>query len=207
MRSFDVSAAADLTRRWQGDWVVRDADYEGSVQAWAVHGNIVTVHDATQRWSAEESFTVRSPCGLVRTLPMEHGTRTTSNTFVFAGDTLHVALGSVAGGMLENTVVNACVGDRVYLYDPETNRCEQWNASMTGSWTMPDAECSVHQGPVTSTFVLRTYANADSERLAFYGDALLSPMLEAHVAEPRASFDDACERADSLAAQSLAPSP
>jgi hypothetical protein len=61
------------------------------------------------------------------------------------------------------------------------------------------AECSVERGATTRSFVVRPVEGGEPVRLEFYGHALLSEPLVAHVAERRPTFTGAVRRADGLA--------
>jgi hypothetical protein len=77
---------SDLAQRWQGAWVVHDADYPGSVQAWKIDGSSVTVYDASTRQRVVEAFAIESPCRLECTQPLSGKGQmiVTTNTFAFA---------------------------------------------------------------------------------------------------------------------------
>jgi hypothetical protein len=197
----EEATATELARRWQGAWVVHDAEYPGSVQAWSVRGDHVTVYDAAQRTRWEGSFSLSSPCHVARTQPIDGGSSdavTTTNTFVFASDGLHVGMGTVAGGLRRGSLVTACVGDHLYTFDTGTRSCQRWNETMTGDPLTPDTECVIAAGFGTTAFVLRPLEGGSSVRLTFDGDALLSPTLVAQVAEPQPSFSSAVQRADTV---------
>ncbi len=70
---------------------------------------------------------------------------------------------------------------------------------MNGPELTSRTECSIETGFPTSSFVMRPLEGGDSLRLTFYGDALLSPELLAHVAEAQPSFPEAVRRAVTLA--------
>ncbi len=53
---------------------------------------------------------------------------------------------------------------------------------------------------MTPSFVLRPIEGGESVWLAFYGDALLSPALLAHVADTQPSLRGAMRRADAVVA-------
>jgi len=193
----------DLARRWQGAWVVRDADYPGSIQAWSVRGDRVSVYDAVRRDTVRERFALVSPCRLQRTLVLAHGSEDTSrDTFVFADDGLHVARAPASGGSRVGELVTACIGEHVYRYWANSQRCLQWDAAMTGPPVTPNAECAIVSDGVTTSFVVRPLEGGSSLHVDLYGQALLSDPLLAHVAERSPDFDAAKARADRLRAPS-----
>lgn len=192
-------ALAGLADRWQGNWVVRDADYPGSVQAWSVRDGDVLVYDARRRDTRREQFEVVSPCRVARTLVMQDGTRrTTFDTFVFARDGLHVAPSPAPGGVRWGPHVLACVGNDVYRFEAGEPVCSRFDTGSDGLRSTARAECSLVETPAGSSFVLRPLGGGESVRLDVYGDALLSQPLLGLVAERRASFADAVLRADAL---------
>jgi hypothetical protein len=192
---------ADLTRRWQGIWVVRDADYPGSVEAWNVKGDHVSVYDAKRGRVEDETFALVSPCRVARTRVVDGkpAAVVTDDTFVFASDGLHVAKAPAAGGFQRGPMIEACVGDNVYQYDTRTDACARLDATGAQPPATEQAECAIDHGPVSSSFVVRPLEGGTTVRLDFYdGGALLSQPLVAHIAEPRATFTGAVRRADSL---------
>jgi len=204
----------ELARRWQGAWVVRDAEYPGSIQAWNVRATMVTVYDATDHRTEEEGFTVPSPCRISRTRrigvdpeldarPVEDVI--TIDTFVFAGDGLHVAMTPAGGGFRRGAIITACVGDRLYTFDDHLSYCDTWSLPMSEPPLARSARCRIEPGPASTSFVLERVGWGEAVRLTFYGDALLSPALLAEVAEPTPSFREATDRADALANASAKP--
>lgn len=206
-----------FAHRWQGAWVLLDADYPGSVQAWDVHGDSVTVYDAARGRSDVDRFALSSPCRVSRSVAIGHDPNlgdgsseevTTTDTFVFAADGLHVAVAPAAGGFLRGSLVIACVGDRVYTLERLGGTCRTWTEAMSAPALAPRPECVIDSSPAGPAFVLRRSGWGESVRLPFYGDALLSPELLAHVAETQASFHEAVRRADALAHREAgAPTP
>jgi hypothetical protein len=125
------AAVSELNHRWQGAWVVRDTEYPGSVQAWNVHGSSIEVYDPAARRTQEQHFRIQSPCSVVRTQSLGGGEETsTTSTFAFAADGLHVASGDEAGGLRQGPLLTACIGDHVY---PTTRA-----ASAAKSWTLDE---------------------------------------------------------------------
>jgi hypothetical protein len=177
------------------------------VQAWAVDGDTVAVYDARRGRRDEERFTVESPCRVVRSRSFgrdahRDGAPTdeirTADTFVFASDGLHVAMAPAAGGFERGALVTACVDSRVYRFDEQSRRCQSSLGTIDGLGPPPSMECAIDPGAVEPSLVLRPMEGGESVRLPFYGDALLSPELLAHVAEARPSFREAMRRADAL---------
>ncbi len=203
----DPSSAVDDARRWQGAWVLRDAERPGSVEAWSVRGATVRVYDAQARRSVDEDFALVSPCRATRTRHLGLGrgpgaeARTTSYTFVFAGDGLYVGPPSAPGGFQRDGRVVACIGAHVFSFDVRTGGCARWNETMSGAPESSDVECVVENGFVGRAFVVRPLGGGQSTELDFYGDALLSPALAALRAEPTASYDEAVRRAEVLLPQ------
>lgn len=186
----------DLARQWQGVWVIRDADYPGSAQAWAVQGSSVEVYDPGSGQSRREQFTLESPCRLVRRQSDGAGGEIVStNTFAFAPDGLHVAPAESAGGLRRGSLMTACIGDHVYTFDTQSGRCQKWNATMSASPTSAE-ECALDPSP--PAFVLRHFQGGEDVRLRVSGDALLSPGLEAQVAAPQRTFQAAIRMATAL---------
>lgn len=194
--SAEAPVVSDLARQWQGVWVIRDADYRGSVQAWAVQGNSVEVYDPASGQSRQEQFTLESPCRLVRRQSEGAGSEIVSkNTFAFAPDGLHVAPAESAGGLRRGSLMTACVGDHVYTLDTESGRCQKWNATMSVSPTSAE-ECAFDPSP--PAFVLRHFQGGEDVRLRVSGDALLSPGLSAQVAAPQRTFQAAIRMATAM---------
>lgn len=196
------AAMSDLRRRWQGNWIVRDAEYPGSIQAWSVDGDSVTVYDPITHRSQSEKFTLKSPCRLVRSQSVDTGegqTVLTTNTFAFAPDGLHVAPSKAGGGERRGAILTACVGDHVYTFDTGTQQCRKWNETMSGEPT-PAAGCALDAFP--PSLVLRQIGEATEDvRLNLEGDALLSSGLDADVTERQPSFGAARKRADALVSE------
>jgi hypothetical protein len=191
-------SSTDLTRSWQGAWVVRDAIYPGSIQAWSVQGNSVVVYDPTTHSQKSEKFTLESPCRLVRTeSPGAQTVVVTTNTFAFASDGLHVGSPQAAGGLRRGPLLTACVGDRVYTFDERTGHCQMQPADKGGSPT-PAGACAVSATP--PAFVLRRLDGVGEDVwMNFAGDGLLSPALAGAVSDKQPTFDAAIRRADTLA--------
>jgi hypothetical protein len=189
-------AVQDRTRAWQGAWVVRDADYPGSVEAWNVHGDTIERYDPVAHRSARQHLAFESPCRLVRTQVIGSGGAVVSrNTFAFAPDGLHVAPAQTAGGVRQGDLLTACIGDRVYTFDTRSQDCQEWNKTMSGS-PLPAEECATQATP--PSFVLRRFLGGGDVELTIAGDALLSVGLLGHVSERAASFDAAMRRAEAL---------
>ena len=197
----ELPGLPELSQKWQGSWVVRDADYAGSVQAWNLQGDELTVYDATRKSQWQEHFSLSSPCSVVRTRSLGgEGDLVTIDTFAFAADGLHVGPPPAGGGIRGGPVVTACVDKRVYTFDSNTGRCQTRNALGPESLgrAAPNIECTIQHGPLTPSFVLRPLGGGTSVTMGFYGDALLSSSLAASLAEPQPTFAAAVERANSL---------
>ena len=69
---------------------------------------------------------------------------------------------------------------------------------MMNGFMTPRGECSIDKGVATSSFVFRPTEGGTSMRLEFDGDALLSPTLQAQLAQSEPSFRVAIQRADAL---------
>ena len=193
---------ADLTRHWQGVWVVRDADYPGSVEAWNVKGDHVSVYDAKHGRVYDEKFTLVSPCRIARSRVIDGrpDAVVTDDTFVFASDGLHVARAPAAGGFQRGPMIEACVDAHVYQYDTRTGACMKLDGAAAEPPLTERAECAVEHGLVTSSFVVRPLEGGATVRLDFYpGGALLSQALVAHIADRRPTFIGAVHRADAFA--------
>jgi hypothetical protein len=195
---------SDLARRWQGAWIVRDADYPGSVQAWNVHGDSVTVYDPVARHSETQSFVLQSPCRLVRKRsPDASGSETIAamNTFAFGADGLHVGSPQDAGGLRSGPLLTVCTQDHLYTFDRRSGRCQSQTFDPSGATPTPpvspaSVECVLDTTP--PSFVLRQLGSGQNVRLSFSGDALLSPALAGQVTAPQRSFQEAVKRADTL---------
>ena len=161
-----------------------------------------TVHDAGNGWDAEEQFSLRSPCSLVRVRSIANGNvLTVVDTFVLADDGLHIALPPVAGGVRRDDMFTVCAKDRVYTFDARTNRCVEWDPAMNGvSGTQRDS-CGIDRGVVVDTFTIRPLGGGVPIRMDIRDGALLSPTLTGQVAEPQPSFEDAVRRADEIVKQ------
>lgn len=195
----DHAAVASMQRRWQGSWLVRNAEFPGSVEAWSVEGDTVAVYDPVARRTDTQQLVLESPCRLVRKRSIDSGegqTVSTTNTFAFAPDGLHIATADAPGGQRVGDTLIACIGDHVYTYDTRTQNCQKWNDTMTGS-PLPASECVFDATP--PSFVLRRFETGSNDvRLNLDGDALLSPGLAAQVTERQPSFGAARQRADAL---------
>jgi hypothetical protein len=191
-----ATVSSELERSCQGAWVVRDADYTGSVQAWEVRGRTVTVYDPATRSKVVQTFALESPCRLVRTQHAGGGeTIRTTNTFAFAADGLHVGSGQSPGGLRQGSVFTACIGDRVYTFDTQNRGCLRVDAAMRGAPT-PAEECVVESAP--PAFILRRLDGPNDVQLGISGDGLLSPALAGQRAEREPSLQAAMRRADAL---------
>ncbi len=199
----DERPVDDFTRPWQGAWVVYDGDYPGSVQAWMVRGEEVTVFDPASGDVETEGFALVSPCRIVRTRTGAGAggqTIKTADTFAFARDGLHLGATTAAGGVLRGGVVTACIDDQVYTYDTRDGRCRRWDPTMSGVLS-GDALCVIDKGAVNWSFIVRPLEGGDSKQLDFYGDAVLSVTLAASRADEEPSFDSAIRHAS----EALAP--
>jgi hypothetical protein len=148
---------ADLWGRWQGVWIIRDADYPGAVQVWNAKENEVSVYDAGRSSVEEEHFALVSPCRIARTafagtasVDGGQGAIVTSDTFVFADDGLHVARAPAAGGFQQGPLVDVCVGDSFYRYDTRTDTCERQDATAIPQVVTDRAECAIYKGVATT---------------------------------------------------------
>lgn len=187
---------ADLARRWQGAWVVRNVAYPGEVEAWNVRGNTITVYHPTTGRKETARFTLQSPCRLVRTRELEGGEKTvTTNTFAFAPDGPHVGPAQAAAGARRGDVLTMCVGNRVYTYDEQTQSCQRWSRDMSGSPLPAQATCARVASP--PGFVIRRENGAGDVHMNLAGDALLSSTLTG-AAERRHSFYSAIQRANAM---------
>jgi hypothetical protein len=190
----------DARESWRGAWVVRDADYPGSVQAWSVGANDVTIYDALHATTESEAFAVVSPCRIARTRVLPDGSEIKQyDTFAFTSDgRLHVARAPAAGGIRSKDAVTACVRQDVYIYDLGNLDCRRWNATMSSPAMMARAECRItHEGPSTY-FVVDAYGGGSPLRVGVYGRSLLSDPLLSHVAEREVSFLGAVQRANQI---------
>jgi hypothetical protein len=188
------AAISDAARRWQGAWVVRNAEFPGSVGAWSVHGDSVTVYNPVAQRSEEQEFVLESSCRLVRRQARNLSTVLTTNTFTFAPGGLYVASSHAAGGQRSGSLVTVCVEDDVYTFDTRSGGCQKRNAAAGRSPTAASGECVLD----ASSFVIRRPGADNDIRLNFSGDALLSPSLAVQLAEPQVSFDQAIARANAL---------
>jgi hypothetical protein len=188
------STTSDLTRRWQGAWVVRDAAFPGSVEAWNVHDDSVTVYEPITGRTQEEHFALQSPCAIVRTQPRSQSTLVTTNTFVFAPSGLRIAAPQAAGGLRRGETVTVCIDRHVYTFDTRTRTCRKWNETMTGSPAPATTECVLD----ARSFVVRPSGTGQDVRLSVSGDAVVSSELAVQVVEPQVSFPAAIDRANAL---------
>jgi hypothetical protein len=192
-----AGAGPDLAHQWQGAWVVRDAEYPGSIQAWSVQGNSVVVYDPYSGSRESQRFTLQSPCRLVRTEPLGGGSSiVTANTFAFAVDGLHVGPAAAAGGARRGALLTACVGHHVYTVDTRTGRCLEQPADLSMGPMTSDADCSVSGTP--PSLVLRRPEEGRDVQLSVWGNGLLSPELVGSISERQPSFNAAVQRADAL---------
>src|SRR5687767_14513159 len=93
---------AALLARLQGAWVMRDEQEIGSVAAWDVRGDQVTIWDAKTQQEVSAKLVFDAPCQYQ--LHFENGY--TTGRFVFDGTTLHAGLGD-AGVKLDDRLI-AC---------------------------------------------------------------------------------------------------
>lgn len=195
--SANNGTVTDLARQWQGAWVVRDAEYPGSVEAWNVHGSTVERYDPLARQGEPQRFALESPCRLVRTQAVGRGGQAivSRNTFAFAPDGLHVAPAETAGGVRRGDLLTACIDDHVYTFDTRDQRCREWNRTMSGGSATAE-ECAFNSTP--PSFVLRRFMGGEDVELTIAGDALLSVGLAGHVSEREPSFHAAIRRAEQL---------
>jgi hypothetical protein len=188
-------ATDDAIARWQGAWVLRDADYPGSVQAWNVHGDGVTVYDGATKTTEEEALFAVSPCRVARTRALDDGTSvTTFGTFAFAGDKLYVARTPATGGLRRGGTIVACVDADVYEYDITNGQCRRRDTTTQRPAAYANTDCAVVREGAATTFVVRPLQGGDTVAIPFYGDALLSQELMAHPAEHFPSFAAAIRR-------------
>jgi hypothetical protein len=188
--------AADPARDWQGAWVVRDASYPGSVQAWHVRGDVARVYDARRNATETESFSIVAPCRVARVRVLPNRTTITDyDTFVFARDGLHLAMAPANGGFLRGGVATACVGRDLIVFDTRTKICRSRPMLAPGPMSLAQYECVMVRAPGGPYLSIRALSGGDTVRLGVYGNALLSNALLAHVAEPAPSFDAAIRRA------------
>lgn len=163
---------AGVTARLQGAWVLRDVSFLGSVEAWEVKGDKVTVFDGTKEETLE--LAVEAPCQLTTTKRNPDGSSQGGTShFVFAGDTLHLGLGD-AGVKLGDTVVG-CMSNGVYLWKGGT--C-QFFTEMFDKWDAKEATCSL-AGDLFKA-ANPTFKHEGEMKLA--GDVLMSDQLRANPA-------------------------
>ena len=196
-----------LAHRLQGSWLVRNSKYPGSVQAWGVDGDAVTVYDTARGRSDVERFAVNSPCHLTLTLSiggdpnLDGNPRevvTSTDTFVFARDGLHVAMAAAAGGFRRGSHVVACIGDRLYAYDTRSARCEAWLDLANTPSLEREQQCAIDTSTAAAAFIVSTSGTDEPLSIPLYDDALMSAPLVGSVAEPQASFHEAVQRADAI---------
>jgi hypothetical protein len=191
-----------LAHEWQGSWVLRDVDRPGSVQAWMVQGARVAVYDGERRDMADEAFALPSPCEIERTLSVDHGQSIVSaDRFVFERDGLHVAPFPAAGGVEDRGSVWACIGNAVYTLAGSSSTCRRWTPSM-GAELTGLAECEMRTMDDPPDFVLRPLGGGSVTSLTRKGAALMSPELEAALAQRMPSFAQARRFVDDLVARS-----
>jgi hypothetical protein len=152
-----------LLARWQGAWIMRDEQELGSIAAWDVHGDHVTIWDARNLREQQARLVFDAPCAY----QLHFADGYTTGRFVFEGTTLHAGLGD-AGVTLGNRLI-ACTEHGGVIVDGKT--CT-FDYQYEDTWLHDRKDCTFDDGVLDVRF-RRGY---DPE-LKLHGDLLADDQL------------------------------
>jgi hypothetical protein len=174
-----------LLAQLQGAWVMRDEQEIGSVAAWEVRGDRVTIWDAKTQQEVAAKLVFNAPCEYQ--LHFENGY--TTGRFVFDGTALHVGLGD-AGVKLGDRII-ACTEIGGVVVSGTT--CT-FHYQYGDSWLNSDARCTLSGDRLTIRIPRADY---DPE-LTLHGNVLVDDQLWENKPLHVASYAEAKVKAKAL---------
>jgi hypothetical protein len=187
--STDYSAQ---TAKLQGAWLVKDVGYLGSVQAWSVEGNKVTMFDPKKKAEQVGELIFEAPCELTLTVKTAGGSEGWGATLVVNGDTLHLGLGS--GGVRNGDEIIACMSRGIYHL--KGGECTLWNERF-GEWETAKATCSFDD----ESFKGKAGEESEDELRFVAPNVLMTDQLAGNKPEKQADWAAAKAKADELTAK------
>ena len=178
----DTSA---LLARLQGAWVLRDEQEIGSVAAWEVRGDHVTIWDAKTEQETAATIVFDAPCQYQ--LHFDNGY--TTGRFVFDGTTLHAGLGD-AGVKLEDRLIACTEIGGVVLSGTTCTFHYQYG----DSWLNYSVECSLSGDTLTIRIPRADYV----PELTLHGNVLADDQLWKNTPLHVASYAEAKAKAKAL---------
>jgi hypothetical protein len=178
----DTSA---LLARLEGAWVMRDEQEIGSVAAWEIRGDRVTIWDAKTQVETAAKLVFDAPCQYQ--LHFDNGY--TTGRFVFDGDTLHAGLGD-AGQKLEDRLIACTEFGGVVVSGPNCTFHYQYE----DSWLNYPAECSLLGNTLTIRIPRADYV----PELTLHGTVLADDQLWTNTPLRVASYAEAKAKAKAL---------
>jgi hypothetical protein len=176
---------AALLARLQGAWVMTDEQQVGSIAAWEVRGNHVTIWDARTQEEESAKLVFDAPCQYQ--LHFDRGY--TTGRFVFDGTNLHLGLGD-AGVKLGDKII-ACTeigGVRV-----SGTTCT-FDFQYEDTWMSDPAKCSLSGDALTIRIPRADYDPELTVHGSVLADDQLWPNMPVHVS----SYDEAKAKAKAL---------
>jgi hypothetical protein len=177
--------AAAVQGKLQGTWVMKNAGYLGSSEAWEIKGDQVKIWDSKQNKETTGKLTIETPCSAsVKVGSDQSGWETTSYTYGWDGDKLHFGLGQA--GVKQGNKIVACTSGGVFVSD--TSGCKQYKHEFD-KWQASDGKCSV----AGDTFkAAATSGDTYEHQLKVKGDTLLDDQfVVATPAQKVATYDEA----------------
>jgi len=177
---------AAIAAKLQGAWVVKDAGWLGSVEAWEVSGDKVKVWDAKKQTETVERLTIDAPCQY----SLHEGSSSTTGHFVLEGDTLHLGLGDA--GVKQGDKIIACMSNGVFVQD--AGGCKFYLDAF-GKWEEKAGTCGLTGDKFKAS---NTDFHFDGE-MVLHGSVLASDQLWNGKPVKVASYDEAKAKATAAA--------
>jgi len=177
--------APAIQGKLQGAWVIKNAGSLGSSEAWEIKGDQVKIWDSKQNKETTGKLTIETPCtASVKVGSDQKGWETTTYTYGWDGDKLHVGLGQA--GVKQGNKIVACTSGGVFV--SEASGCKQYRQDFD-HWQASDGKCIVDG----ETFkAAATSGDTYEHQLKVKGDTLLDDQFAmAPPAQKVASYDDA----------------
>jgi len=164
---------------------MRDEQELGSVAAWDVHGDQVTIWDAKERREMVSAITIVAPCQYAL---QQHG-GVTWGRFVFDGATLHAGLGD-AGVRIGDRIL-ACADDGAMVV-VDGGKCTYTYQNRT-TWMADPVECTLTDSALTYRL-----PRSEEVELKIHGDVLADDQLWPTMPMKLPSYSEAKSRARAL---------
>lgn len=182
---------APLVAKLQGAWLIKDVGYIGSVQAWNVEGNKVTMYDPKKKTETAAELIFNTPCDVDLKVKTADGEESWGSTLVVSGDTVHLGLGS--GGIKTGDEMVVCASMGTYYL--KGGECTFWKETWD-KWESKKAECSFDD----KSFKGKTDEYDDEYRFQAPG-VVMTDQLAANKPERQADWATAKAKADGSVAK------